>query len=105
MRTRPETRRAIGTFFAALILSLCVLGFAAACAVIEYNMQKTATGEADFGITYTMRAGVPEITDTATGRRLLPKLPDGAKIFIPAPARLIAKIIEGEWEIIRNSEL
>lgn len=63
-----KRRASFRVFFIAFILSVCALGFVAACLIIEYNMQQTTYGKVDFGLSYTMEDGFPVITRTDTGQ-------------------------------------
>lgn len=51
----------IGNFLAALVLSLCVLGFGLACLVIECNMQRATTGRVELNLAYRLEEGIPRL--------------------------------------------
>ena len=60
---KPHRRRWVGTFFATLCLSLCVLGLGLAFLLIEWNMQQTIYGRVEPTLSFTVEEGVPTLTD------------------------------------------
>ena len=68
---KPKRRIPLGSFFAALLLTLCVLGFGGACLLIEYNTRHTLYGETGLPISYRLEQGVPVLTGTDTDTPLL----------------------------------
>ena len=75
------------TFFAALALSLCLLGLLLALFVINYNIRHTLYGQVEFSLSYTLEEGLPVLTDS--GGEPLWTLPEEAALLIPAPTRLL----------------
>lgn len=69
---RPRRRKtARRTFFAALILSLCVLGLPVACLWIDLDMQNTVYGTVRPAFGCRVEDGIPLLTDGG-GAPLLP---------------------------------
>ncbi len=78
------------TFFATLVLSLCLLGLVLAVFLINYNIRTTIHGQVEFSLSYTMEAGVPVLTDQ--GGTPLWSPPAGAQVLIDAPTRLLTAL-------------
>lgn len=94
-----KPRRAWRTFFAAFILTLCVLGLGCAFLLIEYNIQKTTYGQVDFGVTYTMENGVPSVrVDGGEPIGVSPSVAQVCEAAVPPPVRLFAALWRWEAE-------
>ncbi len=83
------------TFFAAFILSLCVLGLVLAFFVIECNIQQTTYGQVDLGVRYTLDNGAPAVT-LHDKPLTLPAAEQTAQVTAPPPWRLLAAL--WRWE-------
>lgn len=88
------------TFFAAFVLTLCVLGLGCAFLVIEYNIQHTTYGQVDFGVSYTMTDGLPSVA--VDGEQVLSPSPTVARLgeaMVPPPVRLLLELWHSENEL------
>ena len=65
-----ERRRIGGSFLVGFCLTLCILGLAAACLLIEWNMQETTYGRAELGLTYTVEEGQLCLRRSDTGEAI-----------------------------------
>lgn len=92
---RPHRRKtARRTFFAALILSLCVLGLPVACLWIELDMQNTVYGAVRPAFGCRVEDGLPILTDGSGA----PLLPDGGQTELldalpDAPTQLLIRLL------------
>ncbi len=89
------------TFFAAFILTLCVLSLFCAFFVIECHIQQTTRGRVDLGVTYTVEDGILAVTLADSGETLAvpPAVGQVCEIVVPPPARLFAELWRWENEI------
>ena len=92
---RPHRRKkARRPFFAALILSLCVLGLPVACLWIELDMQNTVYGAVRPAFGCRVEDGLPILTD-GSGAPLLPSA-ERAELLgaLPdAPTQLLIRLL------------
>ncbi len=92
---RPHRRKkARRTFFAALILSLCVLGLPVACLWIELDMQNTVYGAVRPAFGCRVEDGLPILTDGSGA----PLLPDSGQTELldalpDAPTQLLIRLL------------
>lgn len=86
------------TFFAAFILTVCVLSLFAAFFVIEYNIQQTTYGRVDLGITYTVEDGVPAVQVGGEMLAVPPAAEQAYEIAVPPPLRLFVALWRWECE-------
>ncbi len=84
------------TFFAAFILTLCVLGLFLAFFVIECRIQQTTHGRVDLGVTYTVEDGVPAVTTGGETLAVPPAVGQVCEVVVPPPVRLFAAL--WQWE-------
>ena len=97
-----KPKRAWRTFFTAFILALCVFGLGCAFLLIEYNIQKTTYGQVDFGITYTMQDGAPQVhIDDRELPAISPSIARLSEAAVPPPLRLFAAVWQWEVEVVQ----
>ena len=94
------TNRPVKTFFAAFVLTLCVLALPLSFLLVEWNMQRTVYGRVEPGVSFSVVAGRPTLTaDNGEAVTLVPQ--EGQRVayaLLPAPVRAGWYLLRGEVE-------
>lgn len=94
-----ERRRIGGSFLIGFCLTLCVLGLAEACLLIEWNIRQTTYGRVEPGVTYTLEEGQLCLRRTDTGEAIQPISEEMREAFAPlvsAPCRITGWLLRQE---------
>lgn len=91
-------RRWWATFFATLVICLCLLGLLGAFVVIDCNLRRMTTGRWEPDLAFGLEGGIPTLTDLAGQPVLQPpaSLSRVGYALLSAPARGVVRLWQGE---------